>query len=195
LSETTRVVERVESVGPCGEQPNLGAEGLACLAVERGEQTGFRRPEAVIEGRKELGAELRGNDSPSSPVGGIGAPLDQVRRFQVIEEVRHDRAVDSEVLGQRELATNLALSGGRQNLVAPRAAGQVSHGGVCSPGIRAQNHAKAPAEVVSQRGVAAGGALSVVALITDLIHHHPIIAGEALLSRSSATMMICPAYS
>jgi hypothetical protein len=83
---------------------------------------GLRRPEAVIEGREELGAELRGDDSASSPVGRIGAALDQFRRFQVIEEVGHDRSVDSEVLGQGELATDSALSGGGKDLVTPRAA-------------------------------------------------------------------------
>ena len=41
---------------------------------------GLRRPEAVIEGREELGAELRGDDSASSPVGRIGAALDHLAK-------------------------------------------------------------------------------------------------------------------
>jgi hypothetical protein len=49
-------VGRGESVGPCRKQPNLGTEGLACLAVERGEHLGLCCPEPVIEGREELGA-------------------------------------------------------------------------------------------------------------------------------------------
>jgi hypothetical protein len=83
---------------------------------------GLRRPKAVIEGREELGAELCGDDSASSPVCRIGAALDQPRRFQVIDEVGHDRSVDSEVLGQGKLATDSPLSGGGKDLVAPRAA-------------------------------------------------------------------------
>jgi hypothetical protein len=141
LTEITSAIERVESVGPCCEQPNLGAEGLACLEVERGEHVGLHRTEAVVEGREELGAESRGDDSPSSPVGRIGAALDEACRFEVIEEVGHDRSVDSEVLGQGELATNSALSGCRENLVAPWAAGEVGHRGACGRGIRPKDNA------------------------------------------------------
>jgi hypothetical protein len=175
LSEITRAIERVESVGPCSEQPNLGAEGLACLAVERGEQIGLSRPEAVVEGREELGAELRGDDSASSPVGRIGAALDQARRFEVIEEVGHDRSVDSEVLGQGELATNSALGGGGKDLVAARAAGEVGHRGARGRGVRPKDRAQAPSEVVCQRVVAAGGGRNFVAVTRDVIHR-PIIA-------------------
>jgi hypothetical protein len=141
LTEITWAIERVESVGPCCEQPNLGAEGLACLEVERGEHVGLYRSEAVVEGREELGAELRGDDSPSSPVGRIGSALDQACRFEVIEEVGHDRSVDPEVLGQGELATNSALSGCEENLVAPWAAREVGHRGVCGRGIRPKDYA------------------------------------------------------
>jgi hypothetical protein len=77
LTEITWAIERVESFRPGCEQPNLGAESLARLEVERGEHTGLRRPEAVIEGRETLGACWRGDDSPSSPVGRIGAALDK----------------------------------------------------------------------------------------------------------------------
>jgi hypothetical protein len=184
----------VESVGPCCEQPNLGAEGLARLGFERREQMSLRRPEAGIEGREELSAKLGGDDSPSSPVGRIGATLDQVRRFEVIEEVGHDRSVDSEVLGQGELAANRALSGCRENLVAPWAAGEVGHRGVCGRGIRPKDHAQAPSEVARQRGDAGGGVPNFVAVTRDVIHH-PIIAGKALLPRSSVAPMICLAYS
>jgi hypothetical protein len=189
LSEVTRAIERVESVGPCSEQPNLGAEGLACLAVERGEQIGLSRPEAVVEGREELGAELRGDDSASSPVGRIGAALDQASRFEVIEEVGHDRSVDSEVLGQGELATNSALGGGGKDLVAARAAGQVGHRGARGRGVGPKDRAQAPSKIVCQRVVATEGGRNCVA-VTGAVHH-PIIADKALLSRSSVIMMIC----
>lgn len=87
MTELTRAVERVEGAGPCSEKPNLGAENLARLAVERREQMSLRRAEAGIEGREELGAELGGHDSASSPIARIGATLDQARRFEVIEVV------------------------------------------------------------------------------------------------------------
>ena len=151
---------------------------------------GLRRPEAVVEGREELGAELRGDDSPSSPVGRIGTAFDQFRGFQLIEEVGHDRSVDSEVLGQGELATDSALSGGGKDLVTPRAARKVGHRGVRGRGVRPQDHAQAPSEVPCQRAGAAGGVPNFVAVTRDVIHH-PIIADKARFPRSSVDTMIC----
>jgi hypothetical protein len=78
---------------------------------------GLCRAKAVIESREEFGAELRGDDSASAPVGRIGTALDQFRAFQLIEEVGHDRSVDSEVLGQAKLASDSALSGRGKDLV------------------------------------------------------------------------------
>ena len=72
----------------------------------------LRRPESVIEAGEEFDALSGGDDSAGAPVGRIRATLDQARRFEVIEEVGHDRSVDSEVLGEGELACNGALSGG-----------------------------------------------------------------------------------
>ena len=135
---------------------------------------GFCRPEAVIEGREELGTELCGDDSASSPVGWIGAALDQARTFEVIEEVRHDRTVDSEMLGQSELATNRALVGGGKDLVAPRTAGNVSQGGARRPDVGPKEHAQAPSEVVCQRVLAARGIANFVT-VTRAVVHHPII--------------------
>jgi hypothetical protein len=155
---------------------------------------GLRRPKAVIEGREEFGAELRGDDSASSPVGRVGAALDQPRRFQVIEEVGHDRSVDSEVLGQGKLATDSALGGGGKDLVPPRAARKVGHRGVRGRGVRPQDHPQAPSEVACQRAGAAGGVPNVVMVSRDAIH--PLmIAQKALLARSSCKPMICLIYS
>jgi hypothetical protein len=155
---------------------------------------GLRRPKAVIEGRQEFGTELCGDDSPSSPVGRIGAALDQLRRFQVIEKVGHDRSVDSEVLGQGELATDSALSSGGKDLVSARAARKIGHRGVSGRGVRPQDHAQAPSEVACQRADAAGGAANIVTVTRDAIHRL-IIAGKVLLARSSGEPMICFAYS
>ncbi len=69
------------------------------------------RPEPVIEACEKFVALLGGDDSASAPVGWIKAALDQARRFEVVQEVGHDGAVDTEVLGEGELAANGALSG------------------------------------------------------------------------------------
>ena len=118
---------------------------------------GLRRPEAVIEAGEEFVALSGGDDSAGTPVGRIRAALDQVRRFEVIEKIGHDRAVDSEVLGEGELATDGALSGGGKDLVAPRTAGKVGHRGVGGLDVGPKDHAQAPSEVVCQRVLAARG--------------------------------------
>src|SRR5260370_42677783 len=107
---------------------------------------GLCRPKAVIESREEFGAELRGDDSASAPVGRIGTALDQFRGFQRIEEVGHDRSVDSEVLGQGELAANSALSRGRKDLVPPRTARKAGPRTARALGVRPRAHAQAPSE-------------------------------------------------
>jgi hypothetical protein len=68
----------------------------------------------------EFVALLGGDDSAGAPVGWIRAALDQAGGFEVIEEVDHDRTVDSEsrqapseVVGQRVRAVR-----GVPNLVA-----------------------------------------------------------------------------
>ena len=134
------------------------------------------------------------DDSARSPVGRIRAALDQFGPFEIIEEVGHDGSVDSEVLGEGELATNSALSGGRKDLVAPRATRKVGHRVPCGRGIRPKNHAEAPSEVACQRADTAGGVPNFVRVTRDPIHH-PIIAGKARLCRSSVAPMIWLAYS
>jgi hypothetical protein len=59
---------------------------------------GLCRLEAVIESRQEFGALFGSDNSASAPVGRIGAAFDQAGGFEVVEEVGHDCAVDSEVL-------------------------------------------------------------------------------------------------
>jgi hypothetical protein len=159
---------------------------------------GLRRPKAVIEGGEELGAELCGDDSVSSPVGRIGAALDQFRGFQVIEEVGHDRSVDSEVLGQGELATDSALSGGRKDLIPARATRKVGHRSLCGLGVRPQDHAQAPSEIAGQGTGAAGSVANIGTAIGAFVH--PLIIAkkrcpqDPLSLRPSADPMICVAY-
>jgi hypothetical protein len=136
---------------------------------------------------------LRGDDPASSPVGRIGAALDQSRGFQVIEKVGHDRSVYPEVLGQGKLATDSALSGGGKDLVTPRAAREVGHRSERGLGVRPQDHAQAPTEVAGQGADAAGCVAKIVAKGSALIHGL-IIAAEALSGRHSLKPMICFAY-
>jgi hypothetical protein len=141
---------------------------------------GLCRPKAVIESREEFDAELRGDDSASAPVGRIGTAFDQPRRFKVIEEVGHDRSVDSEVLGQGKLAADSALSGGGKDLVPPRAARKVGHRIARGLGVRPQDHAQAPSEVACQRADAAWGPANIIRATSTVIH--PIIIGQKALS-------------
>jgi len=123
---------------------------------------------------------LRGDDSASAPVGRIGTALDQFRGFQVIEEVGHDRSVDSEVLGQGELASDSALSRCRKDLVPPWAARKVGYRGARGLGVRPQDHAQAPSEVTCQRADAAWGPANIRRATTTVIH--TVIIGQKALS-------------
>ena len=107
--------------------------------------------------------------------------------FEVIEEVGHDRTVDSEVLGEGELATNGALSGGGKDLVAPRATGKVGHRGMGRLDVGPKDHAQAPSEVVRQRVFAARGVPDFVAAASAVVHHPIIRAGR----RSVVDKMLC----
>jgi hypothetical protein len=80
------------------------------------------------------------------------------------------------VLGEGQLATDSALSGGGKDLVTPRAARKVSHRGVRGRGVRPQDYAQAPSEVACQRADAAGGATNVITATRGLIHRLIIIA-------------------
>ncbi len=142
---------------------------------------GLCRPKAVIESREEFGAELRGDDSASAPVGRIGTTLEQFRGFKLIEEVGHDCSVDSEVLGQGKLASDSTLSGGGKDLVPPRAARKVGHRIARGLGVRPQDHAQAPSEVACQRADAAWGPANIIRATSSVIH--PLIIGQKALSQ------------
>ena len=88
---------------------------------------------------------------------GSGRRSIRPRRFEVVEQVGHDRAVDAEVLGQGELAPDGALGRGRKDLVAPRAAGKVGHRLVGGLDVGPKDDAQAPPEVVGQCVIAAAG--------------------------------------
>ena len=98
-----------------GKHPDLRAEAFARGGVEGGQQAGLCGLEAVIESSEELGSLSGGHDATGAAVGRIGPAFDQADGFEVVEEIGHDRAVDSEVLGERELAADSALRGGGEH--------------------------------------------------------------------------------
>jgi hypothetical protein len=147
----------------------------------------LRCSEAVIEAGEEFVALLGGDDSAGAAVGRIRATLNQTGGFEVIEQVGHDRTVDSEVLGQGELATDGALSGGGKHLVAPRTAGEVGHRGMGGLDVGPKNHAQAPSQVVRQRVVATLGAPYLVTVASGVVHDPIIRAGQ----RSVVDKMLC----
>lgn len=130
---------------------------------------------------------MGGQDPAGAPVGRIGAALDQAGGFEVIEEVGHDRTVDSEVLGESELAPNGALSGGGKDLVSPRATRKVGHSGVGCLDVGPKDHSQSPSEVVRQRVFAARGIPDFVAAASAVVHHPIIRAGR----RSVVDKMLC----
>ena len=73
--------------------------GTTARLIEGPEKVGLGRPEAPIE---SPGARCpcRGDDLTRPSVSGIQAALDQIRPFEIIEEVGHDGAVDAEVLAK-----------------------------------------------------------------------------------------------
>jgi hypothetical protein len=170
LRQLTRAVERIERVDPRGEQANLGPERPARLLVEGGEEVGLRRSEALIELGKKLDAVLGGHHSASSPISRIRVAFDQGRRFEVIEEVGHDGAVDAEVLGQGELAAHSALGGGGKDLVAPRTAGEVGDRLMGGCHVGPKDRAQAPSEIVGQGVVAAAGNPTFASVTRGVVH-------------------------
>ena len=73
---------------------------------------GLGSREAVVEANEEFVALLGGEDPAGLLVGRVRASLNQVGGFEVVDEVGHDCAVHSEVLGEGELAIDRGLRGG-----------------------------------------------------------------------------------
>ena len=174
VSKVTRTVRGIESIELGGEQPNVSAEGIARLRAQRVQQLCLRRPETVIEAGEKLAAVLGGDDLSGAPVGRIGAARNQTGGFEVIEEVGHDRSVDSEMLGERDLATDGALGGGGEHLVAPWTTRKVSHRAVGGLDIGPENHAQAPSKVIGQRLCTAGDVPNFIS-VTSVVAHQPMV--------------------
>ncbi|MDB5067865.1 MAG: hypothetical protein JWM18_4299 [Chloroflexi bacterium] len=125
----------------------------------------------MVEGHQDLGAASGGDDTASAPIGGVRAPLDQPGRFEVVEEIGHDCAIDTEMLGQGELAANRAVSGGGEDLVAPRTARDIGHGGMRGLDVCPEDHAQAPSEIFRQGVLGVGAFPRVVVVLLDIAHH------------------------
>jgi hypothetical protein len=153
-----------------GEHANLSTEGVPRLGAKWGQQVGLCCPKTVIEAGEEFVALLGSDDTAGTPVGRIRPTLNQAGRFEIVEEVGHDRTVDPEVLSQCELAPDRALSGGRKHLVAPRPAGQVGYCGVGRLHIGPKDHAQAPTEVIGQRVLATRGVPDFISGASGVVH-------------------------
>ncbi len=155
------------------------------------------RPEAVVEGGEELGPLLGDDDVARAPIGRIRSTFDQAGRFEIIEEVGHDGAVDTQMLGQGELAPHDALGGSGQDLVATRAAREVGDSGVRGRDVGPKDRAEAPPEVIRQCVVTSAWVGGSVSLTRDVGHIASIRALE-VEKRSQRDllllMMICVQY-
>jgi hypothetical protein len=78
----------------------LGAESAATRVIERVEQVLFGCAQTAVQGNQQLGSLLRGDDATSAAVCRIGAAPDESGRFEIVQEIGHDRAVDAETLRQ-----------------------------------------------------------------------------------------------
>jgi hypothetical protein len=119
---------------------------------------------------KEIGAALGGHNSASSPIGRIRSAFDEVRRFEIIKEIGHDRTVDAEELSQGELAPNCPLGRCRKDLVAPGTTREIGDRLVCGCDVGPKHRAKTPAEVVRQGVVTATGFADIVAVTREVVH-------------------------
>lgn len=143
--------------------PGVDSVHVLCHPTQ---QTPQRRPLVIVEGADDCGlrgldplcqpeenapADVGRHDLPLAPVRRVGATLDQARLDEVVDEVRHDRAVDPEAGRQGELARLLAVLHLGEDLVAAMAVREVSqgvaHGGLVGP----QDHAEGPAEAGPSR--------------------------------------------
>jgi hypothetical protein len=158
----------------CGKEPNLGAERLTCLLVEWCEEVCLGRSEAVVEGSEELGPLLGDDDLASPPIGRIRPTFDQVCRFEIIEEVGHDGAINTQMLGQGELAPHDALGGSGQDLVATRTAREVGDRGVRSRDVGPKDRAETPPEVIGQCVVTSAWVVGSLSLTRDVGHTRSI---------------------
>jgi hypothetical protein len=148
----------------------VGPEAFALLGVEGGQQAGLRSLEAVIESRQEFGALLGGDDATGAPVSRIGAALDQAGSFQVVEQVGHDRAVDSEVLRKCELTANRAVCGSGEHLIAAGTAGQVSDRVERGRDVGPEDRPESPSKIVCERSAAAVDRHCAVSVLNDIAH-------------------------
>jgi hypothetical protein len=105
-----------------------------------------------------------------APISGIGATLDQTGGFEVVEEVGHDRSVDSEVLRESELAADGAVGSSGERLIAAGTAGQIRHRGVRGGDVGPEDRPESPTQIVRQRIATAAYRLCRVLVLSDIGH-------------------------
>ena len=131
--------EDLELVSDRGEV----AEKIAGIGVLRDEaQCAALATPAVITGYCALVVYV-----VAAPVSGVGVPGHQVQPFQVVDQIGQHGAVDAEVLGDRALVARRLTDRGGQDLITPRAAGQITQRMVGRLHVRAEHHAQHPAQV------------------------------------------------
>ena len=150
VDEVTRCIDRVECIDPGGELAKLTAERVALSGIGWFEDECLGGPEPLVQLGEQRGTALGGHHSASAPVGGIRTALDEPGCLEVVEQVGHDRAIDAEMLGQGELATDVRSGGCRQHLVTPWPARQFGHRRVGGGHVGPEDHAQTPPEVICE---------------------------------------------
>ena len=142
----------VEGVRVRGELAQQRAERPPVrVGVQAGQHVPLGLPQLPVEVGELLTAGRGGHDAPGPAVGRVGPPLDEPGALEVVEQVRHHRAVDPEVLGQLQLAAYAAAGGGGEYLIAARPAGQPAERRVRRLHVAAEDHPERPAQVIAQR--------------------------------------------
>lgn len=123
------------------------AQLVGVVVAEGGEQASLRDLEGFT-GALQTGAPLVGDDDlPGPSVAGVRSACDEPVGFEVVEQVRHDGAVEVHLLGEGELGGSLARGEGDQDQVTARPSGQVFDSGGGHSAEGRGDHADAPAQV------------------------------------------------
>ena len=123
-----------------------------------------------------------------APIGRIRPTFDQACRFEVIEQVGHDGAVDTEMLRQGQLAPHHAMGRRGEDLVATRPAREVGHRGVRRRDVGPKDRAEAPPEICGQGVVTSAGVAGSLPLTREVAHAFSI---RALKGETESLEIFC----
>src|SRR5690606_7602954 len=152
LCDGAGVGARVDVAHAARDAAHEGAEEGALVGREHAEHLLLGVVHGAGPGAEPTAARGRRDDAAGPAVGGVLLPLDEPRGDEVVDEVRHDGAVDAVVLGERELRGVVALRDGDEHLVAPRAVRDVLQRVLDRGAVGAQEHAQVPAQVLQAAG-------------------------------------------